>query len=84
MSAVVQILRNHFSAKPSQYFAAADALAKIAESEQVALWMIAHGYATGHGDTISDMLGELEWQAKERGENELRDALDNGFGRIDA
>jgi Protein of unknown function (DUF551) len=33
--------------------------------EEVALWMIEHGYATGHGDTIADMLGELEAQAKE-------------------
>jgi hypothetical protein len=29
--------------------------------------MIAHGYATGHGDTVEDMLVELEAQAKERG-----------------
>jgi endonuclease YncB( thermonuclease family) len=35
--------------------------------ESVALWMIRHGYATGHGDTVEDMLGELEAQAKTRG-----------------
>lgn len=29
---------------------------------EVALWMMGHGYATGHGDTISDMLDELESQ----------------------
>lgn len=34
--------------------------------EAVAQWMIKHGYATGHGDTIEDMLGELEAQAKEK------------------
>jgi hypothetical protein len=34
---------------------------------RVAKWMISNGYATGHGDTVEDMLGELEWQAKERG-----------------
>lgn len=34
--------------------------------EPVALWMIARSYATGHGDTVEDMLGELEWQAQER------------------
>lgn len=55
------------------------ALARVAElearasskSEQVALWMIANDYATGHGDTIADMLAELEWQAKERGDRAL-------------
>lgn len=31
--------------------------------EEIALWMIAHGYVTGHGDTVSDMLDELEAQA---------------------
>lgn len=36
-------------------------------SAAVAMWMIARGYATGHGDTIGDMLGELEAQARERG-----------------
>lgn len=29
--------------------------------------MMSHGYATGHGDTIEDMLSELEAQAAERG-----------------
>ncbi|MDE2471081.1 MAG: hypothetical protein KGL35_20635 [Bradyrhizobium sp.] len=38
-----------------------------ASSEQVARWMISNGYATGHGETIEDMLAELEAQAKERG-----------------
>lgn len=37
-------------------------------SAAVANWMIAHSYATGHGDTIEDMLGELEAQARERGQ----------------
>ncbi len=36
----------------------------------VALWMADHGYATGHGDTVEDMLVELEGQAKERGGQE--------------
>jgi hypothetical protein len=34
--------------------------------EAVAQWMIARSYATGHGDTIEDMLVELEWQAASR------------------
>jgi endonuclease YncB( thermonuclease family) len=37
-----------------------------AEREKVAKWMIEKGYATGHGDTVEDLLKALEWQAKER------------------
>jgi hypothetical protein len=33
--------------------------------EQLAAWMIAHGFATGHGDTFEDLLKELEWQIAE-------------------
>lgn len=33
--------------------------------EILAQWMIKHGYATGHGDTIEDLLTELEWQIRE-------------------
>lgn len=29
---------------------------------KVAFWMISQGYATGHGNTIEDLLKELEWQ----------------------
>lgn len=47
------------------------------ELEKVALWMIEHGYATGHGDTVEDMLGELESQAKERGAKEHINYLDS-------
>lgn len=36
------------------------------EREKVAKWMIAQGYATGHGDTTEDLLKELEWQIKEK------------------
>jgi hypothetical protein len=38
-----------------------------AERGKVAKWMIERSYATGHGDTVEDLLKELEWQAKERG-----------------
>ena len=37
-----------------------------AEREKVATWMHSRGYATGHGDTVEDMLEEVEWQAAER------------------
>ena len=42
------------------------ALVAAAEREKVAAWMVAHLYATGHGDTTEDMLEELEWQIAER------------------
>ena len=42
------------------------ALVEAAEREKVAAWMMERGYATGHGDTIKDLLKELEWQIKER------------------
>jgi hypothetical protein len=34
--------------------------------EAVAAWMIAHSYATGHGDTLDDLMRELIAQAIER------------------
>ena len=36
------------------------------EREKVAAWMMRQGYATGHGDTVEDLLKELEWQIRER------------------
>jgi hypothetical protein len=38
-------------------------LSATTTSEDVEIWMIKKGYATGHGDTIADMLDELEHQA---------------------
>ena len=35
----------------------------MGESAEVAIWMIKKGYKTGHGDTVADMLDELECQA---------------------
>ena len=35
------------------------------EREKVAQWMMQRGYATGHGDTIEDLLKELDWQIRE-------------------
>jgi len=42
------------------------ALAIADERNKLAAWMMAQGYATGHGDTIEDLLSELDWQVKER------------------
>ena len=36
------------------------------QREKVARWMIANGYATGHGEKITDLLEELRWQIEER------------------
>jgi hypothetical protein len=42
------------------------ALVAAAERENLAAWMMRQGYATGHGDTVEDLLKELEWQIAER------------------
>ena len=39
--------------------------AVLAERNKVAQWMIQRSYATGHGDTVEDLLKELEWQVQE-------------------
>ena len=36
------------------------------QREKVSQWMMAQSYATGHGDTIEDLLEELEWQINEK------------------
>ena len=41
-------------------------LVAAAERNNVAKWMIDRSYATGHGDTVEDLLVQLEWQVKER------------------
>ena len=41
------------------------ALVAAAERNKLAQWMIDRGYATGHGDTVEDLLQELEWQIAE-------------------
>lgn len=40
------------------------------ELERACRWLIERHYATGHADTIEEVLKELEWQAKERGAEE--------------
>ena len=54
-------------AKRYEYFAA---LVAAAERNKLAAWMMQCGYATGHGDTVEDLLKELEWQIEERIRNE--------------
>ena len=46
--------------------------------EELAQWMVSHSFATGHGDTIADLLKELEWQIAERvkrGQEEMRERV---------
>jgi len=33
---------------------------------EIAQWMMARGFATGHGDSVADLLKELEWQIREQ------------------
>jgi hypothetical protein len=35
-------------------------------AEMLAAWMVEHGFATGHGETMSGLLHELSWQVSER------------------
>jgi len=35
------------------------------DMEKLAAWMGANSFATGHSDTMDDLLAELEWQIKE-------------------
>ena len=41
-------------------------LVAAAERNKLAAWMIKHSYTTGHGETVEDLLKELEWQIAER------------------
>ena len=49
-------------AKRYEYFAT---LVAATERNKLAAWMMSQGYATGHGDTVEDLLKELEWQIEE-------------------
>ena len=37
----------------------------MSDKEKLAQWMIAKGYATGHADSMEDLLQELDWQIAE-------------------
>ena len=51
------------------------ALVAAAEREKLAAWMTRQGYATGHGDTLENLLAEIEWQIEDRiNKDHLRDA----------
>jgi hypothetical protein len=48
-----------------RFFHMAYAAGAAAERNKLPQWMIQHSYATGHGDTMEDLLKELEWQIRE-------------------
>lgn len=55
-------------------------MTEIAESAldqrlPVAQWMIERGYATGHGDTVEEMLGELVLHLRDERTEELKTAF---------
>jgi len=52
------------------------ALVAAHEREKVAKWMVERSYATGHGDTVEDLLKELEWQVAEREREECAKVAD--------
>ena len=45
-------------------------LVAAVEREKLVAWMMRQGYATGHGDTVEDLLKEFNWQVREE-EREL-------------
>lgn len=57
------------AAEASALTARRDALEEAAR-ESVALWMIQHSIATGHGDTLDDLLRELLASARRDGERD--------------
>jgi hypothetical protein len=46
------------------------------EREKVAKWMVERSYATGHGETVEDLLTEIDWQAAEREREECAKVAD--------
>lgn len=49
------------------------------DTEILADWMMANGYATGHGDDVAALVGELDWQHRERmGWKPIKTAPKNG------
>jgi len=59
------------------------ALVAAHEREEVARWMMERGYATGHGDTVEDLLQELEWQVAEREREACAKVVENYCGAWD-
>lgn len=56
------------------------ALVAAAERNKIAQWMIGRSYATGHGDTVEDLLAQLEWQVREREREACAKVCEDDFG----
>jgi len=54
-----------YAVKTTQFLERFAAIVAAAEREKVAHWMRNCGYATGHGDTVEDLLGHLGTQIAE-------------------
>ena len=67
------------------FIANSDDLGRLiaAEREKVARWQIGSGYTTGHGDTIEDLLVELEWQVRESEREACAKVCENMCGPIE-
>lgn len=70
----------------AEFLLALMAAAAVSEREALAAWMMANSYATGHGDTVADLLGELDWQHRARAQALTleRDAMREGLSKIAA
>ena len=55
-------------------------LVRVDEREKVAQWMMDKGFATGHGDSIEDLLKEIEWQVAERERTAVIETIDELMG----
>ena len=55
---------HHWTAHDSELQCFAQLVAQ-AERQKVVNWMRERSYATGHGDSVEDLLKELEWQIAE-------------------
>jgi len=55
---------------------------------EIAQWMMARGFATGHGDSVADLLAELEWQIREQEREACAQAVEQagieGYGTLAA
>jgi len=60
----IEELAGHRKVSPWVVKLVGDAVAK--EREVVANWIMDRGFATGHGDSIVDLLDQLEWQIAEK------------------
>ena len=49
----------------------------MSDKEKLAQWMIQRGYATGHGDSMEDLLQELDWQIVEAWNRALINGITN-------